>query len=367
MNNQSIIYTIIHIILLFFVGQVFLLNELAAQKIKGMSLSGPKKPSFDASMFEQIKVSNTNWVAFIPEATLDRTTLKLKPDSANNWWSQPIEANIEGIKLAKQAGFKIFLKPHIVLGEIPKNKVRAIAVASFSKEKKPKDKTRGVEWRGEMSFKNEANWQIWENTYETYILSLAQVAEQLEVDIFSVGTELKQSTWKRPAFWRQLIQKVRAIYTGKVIYSANWDEYHKITFWQDLDYIGVDTYFPISRMATPSVKKTLKNWRSIQKDLKQLSKKENRKILLTEFGYRNVAYAGKRPWTHDKQDNARQNDLAQSNLYEAFFQAFWKKSWVAGGFAWKWFCNPLPAGNTSFSVQKKPAFTVLQQWYAKNE
>jgi len=354
-----------NIICLFIIASVFFSNTSNAQKINGMSLGGPKKSAYTSEMFEDIKISKANWVALIPEATLDRTTLTLKSEAENEWWTKTVAANIEGIQLAKKAGFKVFLKPHIVLGQIPtkKKEYSAIVVSNPHKKKRTKDKTGGVEWRGELAPKKESDWQIWEENYEAYILQLAKVAEKLDVDLFSIGTELKQSTWKRPAFWRQLIQKVRNIYSGKIVYSANWDEYQKITFWQDLDYIGVDTYFPINRMETPSIKKTLKNWRSVQKQLRKISKKENRKILLTEFGYRSIAYAGKRPWTHNKGEDTPNNE-GQRNLYEAFFQTFWKKNWIAGGFSWKWYCTPHYKEPTSFAIQNKPALKVLQGWYS---
>ena len=145
-NCQKTSFQYITFILLFFGSLLIVLpTDLVAQKIKGMSLNGPKAPSFEATMFEAIKVSNANWVAFIPEATLDRTTLNLKPDKANNWWGETIAANIEGIQLAKAAGFKVFLKPHIILGKIPKRKAKAIPVGNFTKMTPPKDKTRGVE------------------------------------------------------------------------------------------------------------------------------------------------------------------------------------------------------------------------------
>lgn len=342
--------------LIFFWGiiSLFWCEPLTAQKISGMSFSGPEKPSLNMEMFESIKVSNADWIALIPEAILDRTTLKLKEDSTNHWWGQTIEANVQGIKLAKEAGFKVFLKPHIVLGKIPEKD---------NNKKSVKDKTKGAEWRGDFAATNEADWQIIEKSYETYIIKLATVAADLEVDMFSVGTELRLFATKRPAFWRKLIQKVRNIYSGPLTYSANWDEYQKIPFWQLLDYIGVDTYFPVNRMETPDLKKTLKNWQSIQKQMKKLSKREDKKILLTEFGYRNVAYAGKRPWTHNK-GPAIVNNQAQVNLYKAFFQTFWKEKWVAGGFAWKWFYEPQEANNTSFSIRGKPALSVVQKWYA---
>lgn len=374
MDKPSKFNYITKYLLLLFITVGIIPNELLAQKINGMSLSGPQEPSFEATMFEAIKMSNANWVAFIPTAVLNRGTLLLQPDKDHNWWSETIDASIIGIQLAKKSGFKVFLKPHIVLSKSPsklgtyqeiKPSKQSVRNTIFYNNSPLKDKTAGVEWRGELSAKNETDWQILEKSYEKYMLQLAQVASDLEVDLLSIGTELKQSTRQRPAFWRQLIQKIRVIYPGKLVYSANWDEYQQISFWQDLDYIGVDTYFPISRKATPTVKNTLKKWRSIQKKLAKFSTQQNKQILLTEFGYRNVSYSGKRPWLHDN-GKAIVNNVAQRNLYEAFFQAFWDKNWVAGGFAWQWFCVPKPKENTSFSMRDKPALSVLKDWYSKN-
>ncbi len=340
-------------------------KKAKANKINGVSFSGPRTPGLNAGMFENIKQSNADWVAIVPEATLERTTLKLKPDHENDWWGETTEASVQSIRLAKNAGFKVMLKPHIVLGKIPpKNKHQALksSFLSLYNIRLLSDKTRGAKWRGTFAASNEEDWQIWEKSYKDYILNLATIADSMQVDLFCVGTELKQSAVKRSAFWRQLIQEVRTIYKGPLTYSANWDEYEHIRFWEDLDYIGVDTYFPINRSRTPSVKQTLKNWRSIQKKLKKLSKKKNRQILITEFGYRNIYYAGRRPWLHDKGKD-KPYYQGQVNLYEAFFQAFWNKPWIAGGFSWKWFYQAPDTGNTTFSIQDKPALMVLQKWY----
>lgn len=334
-----------------------------------MSFGGPKKQGLTAKMFESIKATNANWVGIISEVTLDRTDLRLRFDTENQWWGGTIEGTTKSIQLAKKAGFKVFLKPHIVLGEIPTyDGIESVLLRIAPKTYRYglEDKTHGAEWRGDFKPKKIVDLLLWEQSYERYILKLAQIAADLEVDLFAVGTELKQSAWKRPKFWRQLIQKVRKIYKGPLTYAANWDEYDKITFWADLDYIGIDTYFPINRQKTPHLKRTLKNWRPIRRKLKKFSKNNNRPILLTEFGYRNVNYAGKRPWTHDK-DPATVNNQAQVNLLTAFFETFWEESWVAGGFAWKWFAHPKNAGNTSFSVRGKPALKVMQEWYKNDE
>jgi len=345
--------------------------SIYAQQIKGMSFSGPEDPSLTVDMFEDIKTSNANWVALIPEATLNRYTLTFLEDAENDWWSETIEANIQGIQLAKKAGLKVFLKPHIVLGKynqpLTANKTRLVSYSATGSSQPLVDKTRRAEWRGSLSLKKEKDWQTLEENYEAYILKLAKVAAILKVDLFAVGTELKEFATSRPVFWKQLIQKVRVIYAGPLTYAANWDEYHKINFWEDLDYIGVDTYFPINKMKTPTVKKTVKNWKAIQKSLRKLSKATDRKILLTEFGYRNVSYAGKRPWTHDKGEPTPTNYQAQVNLYQAFFQSFWNKPWVAGGFSWKWFAYPKSSEDTSFSIQGKPALKVVQAWYGQTQ
>ncbi len=336
--------------------------SLSAQKINGMSFSGPNNVGLNIEMFENIKLSNSNWIALVPEALLDRSTLSLGDNKA--YWGGTIEANTQAILLAKEVGFKICLKPHIVLPKQSKSPSESIDSIDNQRSNKKTDRTKGAEWRGAINFKNESDWDILERNYEAYIIELAEIAEEHEVELFAIGTELKKFTKNRSHFWEQLIKKVRTIYSGKVTYAANWDEYDNITFWDELDYIGVDSYFPINKSETPETNQTIKNWEKIAKKLEELSVTYDKKILLTEFGYRNVSYAGKHPWTHDDGES-NSNNLAQENLYKAFFQTFWKESWIAGGFSWKWFAIPLDDQNTTFSIQGKPTIKIVQKWYSK--
>jgi len=328
------------------------------ESINGMSFLGPESPSLNIEMFKGLRATNSNWVALIPEATLERKTLKLKSDNENTHWGETINAQIEAIQLAKATGLKIMLKPHIVLEKFDDDK--SIIGQRFFASKE--DKTNGAVWRGDFKASSEKDWLTWEESYTNYILRLATIADSMEVELFCIGTELRGSAVKRPAFWEQLIEQVRNIYSGSITYSANWDEYDKVSFWNQLDYIGVDAYFPINFSKTPSVYKTKKNWKPIKEKLAALSQKENRKILMTEFGYKNVSFSGALPWTHHK-EKAIPNNKAQSNLYEAFFESFWKEPWIAGGFSWNWLHTPLKVDNTDFSIQNKPAMEVLKKWY----
>jgi hypothetical protein len=60
-----------------------------------------------------------------------------------------------------------------------------------------------------------------------------------KMELFCFGTELGNAIAKRPQYWSQLIVKIRK-YTGKLTYAANWDDFDKVPFWKELDYIGID-------------------------------------------------------------------------------------------------------------------------------
>lgn len=340
--------------------------QKSTNKIRGMSFLGPHEPNLEQYMIDAIDTINADWIAIVPEATLKRSTLKFIPDHNNPNWSETKEGIIEMIKLSNQSNKRIMLKPQIVLDKNTKPNTLINKFASYVNLSLNKitDKTYGAKWRGDLAPISESDWQIFESSYTQYILSYATIARDMEVDIFCIGTELRESAIQRPEYWKSLIKKVKNIYHGSIIYSANWDEYEKITFWRDLDYIGTNAYYPISNKETPSVEEAFENWQQIRKDLYAISKKYNRKIIITEYGYRNVSFTGLTPWIHDSQSKSPKiNNEAQTNLYKAFYKAIWKEYWIVGGFGWNWIYTCQHQGNTDFSVQGKPAQKVIASYY----
>ncbi|MEH6406976.1 MAG: glycoside hydrolase [Leeuwenhoekiella sp.] len=224
-------------------------------------------------------------------------------------------------------------------------------------------------WRGEftgdMLMKNDADWKELESSYEDFILLYAKLAKDNKVEIFCIGTELYNFVDTRTAFWKQLIEKVRKVYSGKLTYAENWDKVDKFPLWDDLDYIGVDAYFPVAQSATPTVAEARKGWAPHKSMLKSLSRKHNKPILFTEFGYRSVDFAGKEPWQSARQDGGV-NLEGQTNLIEALFDEFWDETWFAGGFVWKWHHDHLNSGgqlDNRFTPQNKPAEAYLRMRY----
>ena len=78
--------------------------------------------------------------------------------------------------------------------------------------------------------------------------------------MFCIGTEQGSSVKESPEYWLYLIEEVRKIYHGKITYAGNWDNYKNCTFWNKLDYIGIDAYFPVTNAANPNSQQLSEGW-----------------------------------------------------------------------------------------------------------
>ncbi|MEZ4874245.1 MAG: glycoside hydrolase [Flavobacteriaceae bacterium] len=224
-------------------------------------------------------------------------------------------------------------------------------------------------WRGEftghLKMKSETDWQDLERSYRDFILTYVYLAQEQKTDLFCIGTELEQFIMERPQFWKQLIKEIRSIYSGKLTYAANWDEYKRFPFWGDLDYIGVDAYFPISEEKTPTLEAAKKGWIPWKLELEEVSMQFQKPILFTEYGYRSVDFAGKEPWQSSR-EMTQVNFEAQTHLLQALYDEVWNEDWFAGGFLWKWHTHHGKwdgVDDTQFSPQNKPAETTVKQYY----
>lgn len=227
-------------------------------------------------------------------------------------------------------------------------------------------------WRSDIAFESEEDWQLWASNYSKFILHYAELSERIGAPYFCVGTELSSVTKAKPAYWKSLISEVRKIYHGKLFYAANWyEEYEDITFWDHLDYVGVQAYFPISKEHDPTVKDLCKSWERHRVKLKKLSQKVGKPILFSELGYKSTSDAAIEPWEWVDGEAGQRKKLStetQANCYEAFFQTFWDEPWFAGVLFWQWRGNHTQAGgdkNIDFTPQNKPAQNIIAKWFGQ--
>ena len=311
------------------------------KKINGVSFVASRDIISDLHINPIVNV-NANYAAIMPFGFIrDLANPEIIFNTERQWFGERRAGAKQYIEELGKKTIKIMLKPQIWI--------------------------RRGQFTGYVEMKNEAEWTIFEDSYSKFILEYAALAQETNVDLFCIGTELQKFVQLRPQYWNALISKIRTVYKGKLTYAANWDEFKSTPFWNELDYIGVDAYFPVSDSKTPTIEECLNGWEQHKVIIESLSKEKNKPILFTEFGYRSVDYSGKRPWVSDRNMN-QVNLEAQTNTTKALFETFWKEDWFAGGFVWKWFHDHHNVGgnnNTRFTPQNKPAEEIIKLYFSE--
>lgn len=311
-----------------------------ASKINGLSFVASRDEIFQEDIHD-VKAFHADHAAVIPYGFMrDLNSPSIKYNTDRQWWGERKEGVEKTIRLFHEEGVKVMLKPQLWI------------------------------WRGEytghISLETEEQWQQLEDSYRTFILDFAQIAASQNVALLCIATELDSFVEARPEYWKKLISEIREIYDGSLTYAANWDSYKRVSFWKDLDYIGIDAYFPVSDEKTPSLEVLKENWTRWKLEMETLSRKQNIPILFTEYGYISADYAGKEPWK-SAAEGQEENQAAQRILLQGLYNNVWQEDWMAGGFLWKHFPEQFHHSERGFeklfNVQKKLAAPIVKEAY----
>lgn len=247
---------------------------------------------------------------------------------------------IHAINKAHCLGLKVMLKPHLdLLGQ-----------------------SDGL-WRADIGFQSREDWQKWFVEYLKFILHYAKIAAETKVELFCIGTELSFAA-QQTEFWQgYIIPRIRNVYSGKLVYAANWDEYRSIRFWNDLDFVGIDAYFPLTQKTSTGYEEIEEAWRRWADEIELWQKTIGKSIIFTEIGYRSCEFSATRPW--DSAFSGKVDLEIQSNSYKAALSILFNRSWCKGMYWWYWKTSPYAGGlnNRDFTPQNKPSQEILVSWY----
>lgn len=105
--------------------------------------------------------------------------------------------------------------------------------------------------------------------------------------------------------WRRLIARVREIFPGRLTYAANFDQYPMVGFWDALDLIGLNAYFPL-RDGGEEADRTAdllpifeSSWSEVLHELLDFRRRrglDRTPVLFTELGYTYRAGSTIHPW-----------------------------------------------------------------------
>jgi hypothetical protein len=300
---------------------------LASDFQKGVNFTaeGPHgySPEFALPMLDQLARYGVIANALVPYgfSRLDEPVIRFGGENMER--SQWIEALAQQ---AHQRGMKVLLKPQLwTRGALP-------GMIEFAA---PGDRAR------------------WFEQYKGFLEYHAALAAKIHADLFCVGTELSKLT-PYAAAWRKLIARVRELYPGPLVYAAvQGPEFETIRFWDALDYIGLNNYYPLPDDLSMA---------AVVAKIETVQRRFRKPVIFTEVGFASVESPHREPWSEPAR---RLSPADQARCYEAVFQAFYPKPWFKGIYWWKvgtnGFGGPEDGSHTPWG---KPAMDVIKKWYS---
>lgn len=288
---------------------------------------------------DELRSLGVTWVAAIPYGFMRTAQSTEIHFAGNNIFSESDESLFALSDDARKRQMKIMMKPQLWMPS--------------------------AAWTGQVEFTNEDDWQKWFDSYQKWILHYAIISELMNADLFCIGTELVQTTLKKPDQWRRLIAKVRRVYHGPIVYAANYgEEFEGITFWDALDYIGLDNYYPVRSAADQSEAQIKQAFAQQRERIRAVANRFQRPLIFTEIGYQAMAGAG---MGSRETEAPNYDERMQDACYRLAMETYWNEDWFYGMYWWKWFSNPDDRGKSAdpHSPHDRLAEKTLKEHYTK--
>jgi hypothetical protein len=306
---------------------------------KGVSLGlYASSPYYDYEpLIDEIADLGANSISFV--IALAQENVESSAVVQDETRSVPEKALRLSIRRARGRGLEVMLLPIVLL----------------------KDDSDGQEWRGTLRPKD---LDAWFASYGEHLLAYARIAEEEGAAWLSIGSELC-SLEKHSDRWRSLIADVRAIYKGKLIYSANWDRLDTLQVWIYLDAMGMSGYFELAKTTEPAPEELARSWDYWRKEIRRQREALGVKhvpLMFTELGYPSQDGAARYPWDYTL---GRPIDLEEQTMcFEAFFDAWRDDPSLRGVYVYNWFGVGGPEDG-DYTPRGKPAAKVIQREFAQ--
>lgn len=244
------------------------------------------------------------------------------------------KALAHAINKAHSLGMKIMLKPHVDVKE--------------------------GDWRGDI-----IPTDAWFTSYKNYLIHYARLASRYNVELFSIGTELVNVTlpnWQSQ--WDDIIKELREIFPGALTYCANWDEYKTVDFWNKLDFVGIDAYFPLTAKKDPTKEELIAAWQGNMGEVENWLKEKqlDKPVIFSEIGYCSADGTNIQPWSvYSNLPGEFIDQEEQADCLEAMLAACSTYSWFKGFYWWNYFPQERwsPLG---YTIRGKRAEEILFDW-----
>jgi hypothetical protein len=224
-------------------------------------------------------------------------------------------------------------------------------------------------WRGEIDPGTEQRWRDYQASYRRFILAWANDAQAFGADGFSIGVECKSWSGRFGAYWTELISAVRASFRGALTYSANWDEVEDVLFWDQLDWIGVNAFYPLASRPGASDGVYAENAGRALDALLGFAAVVGKPSVLVEVGYTSRPDAAVEPWLWpDGMHGVPVDEHEQARALRAIAEAAASRPGVLGLFVWRYYADLDDVSQEAawgFSPHGKLAESVLERIFSR--
>jgi hypothetical protein len=347
-------------------------SPLAPGFRRGVSWWNEDGPAAQAASFRRLATLGVTWVSVHTWDPLQRgldgpVIAPPRPDERHFGFRDLGSV----VRDAHAAGLRVMVKPHLEMRPAYEPSEEERRIFRSGDEKARQDLFRRLEPRfaasehlehNRVEMRSEADWTTWFASYREYLMPYVREAQSAGADAFCVGRELDTTVRRREGDWRALIAAVRREFRGPLTYSANFDTWEGLRFWDALDFIGVSAYFPLAPGGDPAPSEIDAGWDRALAPLEAAHRRWGRPVLLTEAGFPSVAGAARAPW---REERTPADVWLQARCYDATLRALSRRPWIEGAFFWLWERTSRPAfQDPSHAIVDKPASFTMARWYA---
>ncbi len=256
---------------------------------------------------------------------------------------------LETIRKAKDLGFKV--KVHLIVDSLDKV------------------------WRGQIT---PSDWNLWFASYRAFVNYYAQLFGNIyarlcgdQVDMLCIGCEMKTAT-PFDSQWRRIIAEARSYYDGPLTYSANHDsdvslpnrEWSYITWWDALDYAGIDGYFELTNSVSPTLDELIQAWQTYRSEIESWFDRIQIPLIFGEIGFKSRSGGNISVMYNSGIGDAEE----QADCMKSFFCVFHRVLYrFKGLFWWNWSYDDasITVDDQGTSINNKPSTEVLRYWYQR--
>jgi hypothetical protein len=287
--------------------------------------------SYAGLLAEIVAVGATHVALVVPLYQTDGASDDLHLDTR---LSPTLSLVAETIRLARRDGLEVTLFPIVRLSA-----------------------PRPGEWRGTLAPRDP---DAWFRHYGDLLGDLAALAQTAGATRLVVGSELSSLDGAEALpRWRPLVERLRGVFPGKLLYSANWDHYRDARLPELVDEDGVTGYFNLREPSAPADDATLEaGWRRVRRELEAFQAGRGRGFVFTELGYRSRAGASATPW--DEGSPGVPDAEEQRRAFAAFRRAWAGAPLLDGLYVWNWY-GWGGAATTGYTPRGKPAEQEVRQ------